>query len=283
MTGPIKKHHYVLAALAAGALIVGGLTFFPRETNHSAPTLPSAIPPVEQAGTLSALPNPAPVQNMEMMEPAAGTIAPEIAPTSEQAAAQTPAEQIAAPALDLEDPAWMEPRGLKIGNPKAPVKIKEFSSLSCSHCAHFHTRIYPELKKKYIQTGKVEFEFTPFPLNAPALDGALAVNCLPEERRYSFMSLLMETQEHWAFAQDHRTPLRQNAMLAGLSDSAFDACLKNPIKRAKLVEQVKAASEKYNVESTPTFVFNDGADVMMGAQPLEAFSAKIDHLLTQKK
>jgi len=52
-----------------------------------------------------------------------------------------------------------------IGNPDAPVTILEFSSLSCPHCASFHKGALADIKKDYVDTGKVQFVFRDFPLN----------------------------------------------------------------------------------------------------------------------
>src|SRR5690606_15453244 len=63
------------------------------------------------------------------------------------------------------------PLGVRtLGNPDAPIKVEEFASLTCGHCAAFHNSTFLQLKSKYIDTGKVFFTFTDFPLNAPALD-----------------------------------------------------------------------------------------------------------------
>ena len=158
-----------------------------------------------------------------------------------------------------------------IGNPDAPVKIVEYASLTCSHCAHFHNDILPSLKSKYIDTGKVYLEFREFPLNDPALKATLTARCLPTERYDSFVGLLFETQDKWANNVDYMNTLRQNAKLAGLSDEMFDACQNAPALKLKIAEQMQEAQDKYKISSTPTFIINGGEEVIQGAQPLENF------------
>lgn len=158
-----------------------------------------------------------------------------------------------------------------IGNPQAPVKIIEYASLTCSHCAHFHNDVLPDLKTKYIDTGKVYLEFREFPLNDPALKATLTARCLPEDKYESFISLLFKTQDHWAAGIDYMSALKQNAKLAGMSDATFEACHNEPQLKLAVAENMQQAKDKWNISATPTFIVNDGAETISGAQPLEEF------------
>lgn len=184
--------------------------------------------------------------------------------------------------LDMEKA--MAPRG--IGNPNAPVHIIEFASLTCSHCAHFHMDVLPDVKEKLINTGDVYLEFQEFPLNAPALDAALLARCLPADRYESFVGLLFKTQEDWTTRPDYITVLKQNAKLAGLSEEGAETCLKSNELRQAIGSRIQAASEKWKISSTPTFVFNDGADFIRGGMPVEEFervTAKITGAPTEQE
>lgn len=158
-----------------------------------------------------------------------------------------------------------------IGNPDAPIKMVEYASLTCSHCAHFHNDVLPEMKTKYIDTGKVYLEFREFPLNDPALKATLTARCLPEDKYDGFVSLLFKTQEHWAGGMDYMASLRQNAKLAGMSDDTFDACQAEPDLKLKIAERMQEAKDKWKIEATPTFIINDGAEKISGAVPLTEF------------
>jgi len=176
-----------------------------------------------------------------------------------------------------------EPLGVRtLGNPDAPVKIEEFASLTCGHCAHFHGTTFQELKTKYIDTGKVFFTFTDFPLNAPALDASMVARCMAPERYFTFLSFLMETQEQWAFSADYKTSLRQNAKLAGMSDEAFDSCLANTALKDGLVDRMKAKAEENKLNSTPSFVITGpaGKSTLTGALPIVSFDAAIEEAQT---
>jgi protein-disulfide isomerase len=131
--------------------------------------------------------------------------------------------------------------------------------------------VLPALKAKYIDTGKVQFEFREFPLNDPALRGALAARCLPQDKYEGFVTLLFKTQENWAGGLDYVNALKQNAKLAGMSDATFEACQSNGELKTKMAEAMQVAQDKWKISATPTFIINDGAEVISGAQPLAEF------------
>ena len=161
-----------------------------------------------------------------------------------------------------------------MGNPDAPVKIEEFASLTCSHCATFHKTTFAEFKKKHIDSGNVFFTFTDFPLNAPALDGSITARCMPPEQFFTFLSFLFETQEQWAFSSDHKASLLQSAKLAGLSEEKFNECMANTKLKEGLVARMQERGQAYGVDSTPSFVVN-GSTVIRGSIPLAALDQAI--------
>mgnify|MGYP003378993453 CR=1 FL=1 len=95
------------------------------------------------------------------------------------------------PGQNLE--AMLSERAMGVAD--APVTIVENSSLSCPHCAHFHADVLPKLKTEYIDTGKVRLILNDFPLNRPALEGAILARCLPEDRYFPFVDLAFSTQK----------------------------------------------------------------------------------------
>lgn len=214
-------------------------------------------------------------QYAQTPEPAAGTEAA----TASMETASDVAEEIA---KDVETSETdMVERALKqrtMGDPDAPVTIEEFASLSCPHCATFHKTVLPELKAQYIDTGKVYFVFTDFPLNAPALAGSIVARCLPESRYFKFLSFLFEKQEDWAFEGQHVDYLKQNARLLGLSEEKADLCLNSEDIRMGLVSEMQEAQAEHEVSSTPSFVIN-GTQVVTGVRSFEDFKANIDPLL----
>lgn len=176
----------------------------------------------------------------------------------------------------LNPPAILGTRG--VGNPDAPIQIQEFFSLTCNHCADFHTGTYQQLKAKYIDTGVVYFIYQEFPLNGPALYGSMIARCMPEDRYASFIDLLLRSQDKWAFSGDFKNALRQNAALAGMNEEEFDACFSNQELQKAIATNIKEASDVWKITSTPSFVVNDGVRVLSGGQSIESFDKVINEL-----
>lgn len=179
-----------------------------------------------------------------------------------------------------EDPAVQKMMGVRgIGDPNAPIKVVEYSSLTCGHCAHFHKDVLEQIKTNYIDTGKVYLSFKEFPLNQPALDASLILRCMPEDKFVSFMSLLFSEQDKWASSDDYLNILKQNAKLAGLGEKDIDGCLANEELKKQILSHMQAGQNQYKIQSTPSFAVNDGARVIVGAQPYEFFQKTFDELL----
>lgn len=219
-------------------------------------------------------------------EPATTTAAPSdtMAANSAVVATRTlnlppaPAPQI--PVTTSTDAKVEEMMGTrKVGSDDAPIKIVEFASLTCGHCSAFHQNDYPRLKAEYIDTGKVQMIFKEFPLNKPAVDASMLLRCLPAERYESFMGLLFTEQPKWAYQADYLTPLKQYAKLAGLSDADADACLANKELEKRLVGDMKLGGDKYKIQSTPSFIVNDGAKTIVGHQPYGFIKQTLDEIL----
>lgn len=168
-----------------------------------------------------------------------------------------------------------------LGDPNAPIKITEYSSLTCGHCGHFHKETLPQLKKNYIDTGLVFLRLVDFPLNAPALTASMTARCLPQERYYDFLQLLFTTQEAWATqGSDYMSYLKQNAQLAGLDNVAFNKCIDDMKLKEFIATRMQDAAQKNEIQSTPTFVLDSG-EVIRGAQPYQAFVFVIDKKLAE--
>ncbi len=167
----------------------------------------------------------------------------------------------------------------KLGSDTAPIKVVEYSSLTCGHCSAFHKNDFPKIKSEYIDTGKVQFIFKEFPLNKPAIDASKLLRCMPEDKFVAFQSLLFEDQEKWAYAPDYLPALKQNAKLAGLSEEQVTACLNNKALEARIIGDMQAGSEAYKIQSTPTFIINDGKKTIVGHQPITFFEETFNGLL----
>jgi protein-disulfide isomerase len=163
-----------------------------------------------------------------------------------------------------------------LGNPDAPITIVEYASLTCPHCAHFANEILPELKKKWIDTGKLKLILRDFPLDEPALRAAMIARCAPPDRFYAFVDTFFAAQEKWVQARDYRDALARLAKLGGMSREEFDNCLKNTALENKIVETRLVASKELDVNSTPTFFIN--GTKFTGAPTVEEFDKVLSGL-----
>ena len=87
---------------------------------------------------------------------------------------------------------------MSLGNKGAPINILEYASMTCPHCAHFDAEVFPELKKNYIDTGKVFYTFREYPLDGVALRASMVARCIGKDRFFSFIHGLFHTQIVWA-------------------------------------------------------------------------------------
>lgn len=163
-----------------------------------------------------------------------------------------------------------------LGDANAPVKIVEYMSMTCPHCANFHNNTFDKIKEKYIDSGKVYFIIREFPFDPRAAAAFMLARCAPENQYYPFVSMLFKQQQTWATAQDARAALLQMSKLAGFSQESFEACLTNQ----KLLDDVNATMQRgageFGVNSTPTFIIN--GKKYAGDMSLESMSALIDSL-----
>jgi protein-disulfide isomerase len=142
-----------------------------------------------------------------------------------------------------------------LGSADAPVTIIEYASMTCPHCAHFYETTYPELKSKYIDTGKVRFIFREFPLDQLAAAGSLLARCAGKEKYFPLIETLFAQQKDWV-VQKPLEPLLAIAKQAGFTQQSFEECLANQQILTGIEESRTRASTKFGVNSTPTFFIN---------------------------
>jgi protein-disulfide isomerase len=166
-----------------------------------------------------------------------------------------------------------------LGNPNAPNTIIEYASLTCPHCAHFENDVLPELKKKWIDTGKAKLVLRDFPLDEPALRAAMIARCAPPDKFYAYVDTFFAAQEKWVMARDYRDALARLVKLGGMSKEEFDNCLKDTALENKIVEGRLIASKELDVNSTPTFFINGTR--FAGAPTVEEFDRVLSGLTTK--
>lgn len=167
-----------------------------------------------------------------------------------------------------------------LGDAKAPVTIIEYSALTCSHCADFHAKVLPELKKNYIDTGKLRIVFREFPFNELGMAAAMAARCLKPESYFDFVSAVFLSQDKW-MAPGGSPLIRQMAGFAGLSDDMFKACVSNKALGDHLLQQRVDATTNLKITSTPTFLIDGTLERIVGTQDYSEYAAMIDRQLAR--
>jgi protein-disulfide isomerase len=166
---------------------------------------------------------------------------------------------------------------IALGSSDAPVTIIEYASMTCPHCAAFYATSFPDLKSKYIDTGKVRFIFREFPLDPLAAAASMLARCAGDDKRNAIVDLLFAQQKNWAFTQKPLEALAGVLKQTGMSQSGFDACLKNQDLYNKIAKVHDHAAEKFSVTATPTFFINGKKE--NGEMPPDALAKLIDPLL----
>jgi protein-disulfide isomerase len=167
----------------------------------------------------------------------------------------------AAPAFadTVDNAALLQPGPLGdvwLGPADAKCTIIEYASMTCPHCAKFHKETWPELRKRYIDTGKVRFTLREFPLDPLATAAFMLARCEGDKMYYPVTDLLFDQQQGWAFTQKPVDNLEQMLKQAGYTKDKFEACLKNENIYAGINAVKQRGMDVFKVDSTPTFFIN---------------------------
>ncbi len=182
-------------------------------------------------------------------------------------------------------PELMAPQALPdlwLGDPKAPVTIVEYASMTCPHCAHFNETTFPALKKQYIDTGKARYTMREFPLDPLAAAAFMLARCAGEkdkDKYYAMIDTLFRKQDQWV-KQKPLPDLLAISKQAGFTEKSFDACLANQKLLDDIQKERQQAIDKYKVHSTPTFFVN--GKLYAGAVTIEQMAKEIDPQLKGK-
>ncbi|MGN6517719.1 MAG: thioredoxin domain-containing protein [Rhizomicrobium sp.] len=147
-----------------------------------------------------------------------------------------------------------------MGNPKAPVTVVEYAAPSCPHCAHFDTAMFPQMKKDYIDTGKIYYVFRVFPLSQVDVAAEAMARCLPADNYFQFIDLLFRNQDKWD-PDGYRIPdvhaaLVDMGRIAGMSAEQVDSCIGNQGEQKRITDVGQNAQTNYGIQGTPTFLVN---------------------------
>lgn len=168
--------------------------------------------------------------------------------------------------------------GFRMGNPAAPVKLIEYVSLTCPHCATFSAQAMQPLARDHVRSGRVSFELRNFVLNPVDFAAALISRCASPQNYFRFTEALLASQNTWlgrvqAVPADQREAfnglsrpqvMERVASIAGLDSMAgrygitparAQACARNPAGAERIIEMIQAAN-RLGVNGTPSFILN---------------------------
>ncbi|MCE2747881.1 MAG: DsbA family protein [Rhodobacter sp.] len=188
-------------------------------------------------------------------------LGPLAASAQEAATAEAPAT---APLAEVPD--------MVLGNADAPVTLVEYASYTCPHCAAFHDTVFKNLKKDYIDTGKVKFVFREVYFDRPGLWAAMVARCGGETRYFGISSMLFERQKEWAASEDPAVVvenLKKIGRTAGMDDATLQACMENAPMAEAMVARFQENMEKDKVEGTPTLIIDGVSHSNMSYEDLK--------------
>ena len=154
----------------------------------------------------------------------------------------------------------IDKNAVSIGSQEAIVKIKIFSSLTCSHCANFHINVLPKIKENYLESGKVQLIFIDFPLDQAAFNASKLLHCLDKEKRINFLDIVYKDQKKWTSGsnlEDINKNLKKIVKKLGISSEKFEKCIIDEEISDKILNGRIEANKKYSINSTPTIVINE--------------------------
>lgn len=160
------------------------------------------------------------------------------------------------PPIDQTTMFMIQKNDMVIGNASSPIIVFEYSSPTCTHCAYFHKAIFPALKTKYIDTGKVAYVIRPIIGSKQDLDAAILTRCIPQEQFLKLVTILYEKQDSWAFNSNYREILTNIGQLTTLTPEQYTICLANNDLADFFINNTRAIMNLPKFAGTPSFVID---------------------------
>jgi len=167
-----------------------------------------------------------------------------------------------------------------LGSDDAIVKIKIFSSFTCPHCANFHFNVIPEIKKEFVDSGKVQLIFIDYPLDQAAFNASKLLHCTEKNKQMDFIDLIYENQSEWTSSSSIdaiNKNLKNIVKNLGITSLQFDKCLIDTAISDKILNGRIEASKSYSINSTPTIVIN--GKKLEGSVNFKNIKKKIEKLI----
>lgn len=178
----------------------------------------------------------------------------------------------------------LKPEDRTLGDPKAKVVLIEYAAVSCPVCAIFNAQVFPQIKRNYIDTGKVLYVFRMYPRMAEDGAGEKMARCVPPDRYFTMIDALFNNQPKWDpefGVQDSHGGLIQVGRIVGMSAQQVDQCITAKADDDRINAVATEGQSRYNVTGTPTFVINGQAQPS-GGLSYEALAGLLDQALAGK-
>ena len=221
------------------------------------------------------------------MQSQPATPSDQVKPAQTGAAASDPAPADAADSADAQAGAEGQPAGdaaegepdyamgdIVLGDPDAPLTVVEYASFTCPHCGTFAEQTFPEVKEKYIDTGKVKFVLREVYFDQYGLWASMVARCGGEKGFYPLAETFLTTQATWTRAPDIGRAIHQVGRRAGLSAERLEQCLSDRDYAKELLAGYQQNMEADNIKSTPTFII--AGEQHTGAMSFDEFSELLD-------
>ena len=188
----------------------------------------------------------------------AGASAQDATGTAPEAAASAPETAAGGTPAQAPEAGLPEIQPMVLGAEDAPVSMIEYASFTCPHCADFHEEVWPAIKRDYVDTGLVRFEYREVFFDRPGLWASMVARCGGGMRFFGVADLIYENQREWAQGQPAEIAegLRRIGRTAGLDDEQLDACLSDGAMAQALVARFEEQTEADGITSTPSFVID---------------------------
>jgi protein-disulfide isomerase len=251
----------------------------PGAGTETAEQLAASSPSTVTEKTIAPARNP--VLDNPVSTPVFSPVATEVPAPVPQPAATSAVQATPINTPDIDVPLAMQERIL--GKDDAPVTVIEYASLTCPHCAHFATEVLPEIKTKLIDTGRMRLIFRDFPLDQVAMKAAKMARCASHDKYYDLIEVIFKNRERWLASKEPENALMQLGALTGMEDSYMKSCVANVELDNGILKGVSEAQTKFSLQSTPTFIFNYGAETLSGGQDEAKFEEVVNRLTAGKR
>jgi protein-disulfide isomerase len=176
----------------------------------------------------------------------------------------------------------IEPDDMVLGDRNSKNIIVEYFSPTCPHCVTYNKRIFPEVKAKYIDTGKIAYVIREFIGNKQDLDATILARCEGSLESYlNFKKVILEQQDNWAFGKNYREILTNIGTLGGINPEKYAACLNDEAKIQILIENTKLIAREPRFVGTPSFFIN--GKQFTEPYSFEELSKAIDAVIANEK